>query len=165
MCDSDSSSSCIQTFLVILFLLYPGEERSDLDLNRLQIDLRSSLYTIRADCCPCIKKAEISWYFVFLKNYFVSSWAVLTPFKQQSFVAHSSCAALGSKEEVIRSCPSSVALSLMQVPGTCAPLQACSPPSHSAAGKSKDTDCDGASGIHCLHLTDGFRPQQGVTVF
>lgn len=95
----------------------------------------------------------------------MSSWPVLTPFKQQSFVVQSSCAALSSKAEVIRSGPSSAALSLMQVPGTCAPLQACSPPSHSAAGKSNDTDSDGVSGIRCLHLTDDFRPQQGMTVF
>lgn len=94
----------------------------------------------------------------------MSSWPVLTPFKQQSFVVHSSCAALSSEEEVIRFGSSSVALSLMQVPGTGAPLQACSPPSHSAAGKSENTDSDGVSGIH-LHLTDGFRPQRGMTVF
>lgn len=79
-------------------------------------------------------------------------------------MVHSSCAALSSKEEVIRFGPSSVALSLMQVPGTGAPLQAYSPPSHSAAGKSENTDSNGVSGIH-LHLTDGFRPQEGMTVF
>lgn len=50
------------------------------------------------------------------------SWTVLTPFKQQSSVVHSSCAALSSKQEVIRSGPSSVALRLMQFPGTCAPF-------------------------------------------
>lgn len=93
--------------------------------SRFSFEVRSaSCHSIRPDCCPRIKKHRI-FFLLFFLELLCLLLACGDTFQAAELCGVQQLSCLDLKWRAIRFGPSSI-VSLMQVPGTCAPFQACS---------------------------------------